>query len=64
MAERAFFKVTFFTQELPDDATHSSRHNGDGAVGLLTPRPMLLIESAKISRTPDRNPACFDQCPT
>lgn len=50
-------------QELPDDAAHPPRHDGDGGVGLFATPPVLLVESAKVGRATDRHPARLDQSP-
>src|SRR5436190_2134874 len=59
----AFFKASFFAQELEEDAAHSSRYDGDRGVSLLAAGAVLPVESAEVRRATDRHPTRLDQSP-
>lgn len=59
----AFFKASFFAEQLEEDAAHSSCYDGDGSVGFLAAGALLAVERSEVRRAADGHPARFDQSP-
>ena len=60
MTRRAFFKVAFLHEELPDDPAHTPCDDQDGGVGFLASRTVFLVKRAEVRRAINCYPTGLD----